>query len=187
MAEQSTSTIDGCIDLDEPTGQRVRGGRRLVYRITSAVLTVVVGLAVVDASGDVAIYGVESARVRASGGGYELEVRYPELSRPALASPFQIKVRRPGGFDGDVTIAIELDYLRLWDENGLNPAPSDETTSGDLLVWTYPPPDQGDVLTIDYDARIEPAAQQGRSGSVALLDEDGARLVSVSFTTRVLP
>lgn len=187
MAGQSTSTVDTCVDLDAKTGQRVRGGRRWVYRITAAVLTVVVVLAVVDASGGVAIYGVESGHARASGGGYELDVHYPTVSRPALASPFQVKVRRPGGFDGDVTIAIELDYLRLWDENGLNPAPAEETTSGDLLVWTYPPPDHGDVLTIDYDGRIEPAAQQGRSGSVSLLDEDGTRLVSVSFTTRVLP
>ena len=187
MVGQSTSTVDACVDLDVTTGQRVPGGRRWVYRLTAAVLTIVVGLAVVDASGDVAIYGVESRHVRASGGGYELDVHYPTVSRPALASPFQIRVRQPGGFDGDVTIAIELDYLRLWDENGLNPAPTDETTSGDLLVWTYPPPGHGDVLTIDYDARIEPAAQRGRSGSVSLLDEDGSRLVSVSFSTRVLP
>jgi hypothetical protein len=186
MAEQSTSTVDGCIDLDAQHGPGVRQRRRFVYRVTSAVLTVLVGLALIDVSGDVAIYGVESETVRAEGGGYELEVHYPTVSRPALASPFQIKVRRPGGFDGDLTIAVELDYLRLWDENGLNPAPTDETTSGELLVWTYPPP-EGDLLTIDYDARIEPAAQSGRSGSVALLDADGTPLVRVSFTTRVLP
>ena len=38
-----------------------------------------------------------------------------------------------------------------------------------------------------YDARIEPAAQSGRDGTVAVLDEDDGVLVQLDFTTRVLP
>ena len=30
---------------------------------------------------------------------------------------------RPGGFDGPVRIAVDQEYLRMWDENGLVPAP----------------------------------------------------------------
>ena len=63
----------------------------------------------------------------------------------------------------------------MWDENGLVPAPSAETTRGEWVEWEFDPPD-GDELTVFYDARIEPAAQSGRSGEVAVL-EDGVPVV----------
>ena len=114
------------------------------------------------------------ATVRAEGGGYTLEVSYPSVSRPALASPFEIMVTRPGGFDGPVTLAVTRDYLKMWDENGLVPAPAGETTAGEWVRWEFEPPD-GDELTVFYDARIEPAVQSGRTGRVAVID-DGERV-----------
>jgi hypothetical protein len=45
----------------------------------------------------------------------------------------------------------------------------------------------GDTLLASYDARIEPAAQEGRGGAVAVLDADDAVIVQVDFTTRVWP
>ena len=74
----------------------------------------------------------------------------------------------------------------MWDENGLVPAPSAETVMGPWVVWEFDPP-IGDTLLVSYDARIEPAAQEGRSGAVAVLDEDDAVIVQVDFTTRVWP
>ena len=108
------------------------------------------------------------------------------MSRPALATPFDIEVHQPGGFDGPVRIAVDQEYLRMWDENGLVPAPSAETVMGPWVVWEFDPP-IGDTLLVSYDARIEPAAQQGRSGAVAVLDDDDAVVVQVDFTTRVWP
>ena len=108
------------------------------------------------------------------------------MSRPALATPFDIEVHRAGGFDGPVRIAVDQEYLRMWDENGLVPAPSAETVMGPWVVWEFDPP-IGDTLFVSYDARIEPAAQEGRSGAVAVLDDDDAPIVQVDFTTRVWP
>jgi hypothetical protein len=177
----SVSTVDG-IRFD--TASAVRS-RRYWYGLTTFVLTALMVIGVVDALDWADAYGVDDATVRVAGGGYELEVRYGTVSRPALATPFEITVRRPGGFDGPVTLAVDRAYLEMWDENGLVPAPSAETTSGPDVLWEFDPP-EGDTLTIWYDARIEPAAQSGRSGSVAVIDGD-ARVASVSFHTTVLP
>jgi hypothetical protein len=140
---------------------------------------------VVDALGWLDVYGVDTRRVSASGGGYDVAVRYGSVSRPALATPFEIEVTRAGGFDGPVTIAVERHYMEMWDENGLLPSPSAETSDGGVLLWEFDPP-EGDTLTVFYDGRIEPAVQSGRDGSVTVL-EDGIPVVGVEFHTRVMP
>ena len=108
------------------------------------------------------------------------------MSRPALATPFGIEVTSPDGFDEPITVAVRSEYLAMWDENGLDPSPAEESSDGQSTLWTYDPPD-GDTLAISFDARIEPAAQNGESGRVAVLDGNGVELVSVDFRTRVLP
>jgi hypothetical protein len=169
-----------------PSGSFALHRRRIGYAITTVLLTALMAFAVLDAIGATAILGVHSEVVRDERGDLALAVTYADATRPALATPFDIEVSQPGGFDGPVRIAVDHEYLRMWDENGLNPAPSAETVMGTWLVWEFDPP-IGDTLQVSYDARIEPAAQQGRSGAVAVLDEDDAPLVEVSFTTRVLP
>ena len=179
MADRSgTSTL--------PNGPSTLDKRRLGYLVTTLFLSGVMLVAVLDALPSVALLGVDSQTTRASGGGIDLAVTYGEVSRPALATPFDIEVHRSGGFDGPVQVAVDQEYLRMWDENGLVPAPSAETVMGPWVVWEFDPP-VGDTLHITYDARIEPAAQEGRRGAVAVLDADDAVLVQVDFTTRVWP
>lgn len=177
MARPDTSTI-----IDPPE----RHPRLLGYRITTVVLTAIIGLALVDGLTPAAVLGVDTATTRATAAGYELAVTYGEVSRPALATPFDIRVVHEGGFDGPVRIAVDQEYLRMWDENGLVPAPATELVAGDLVVWEFEPP-VGDELLVSYDARIEPAAQEGRSGRVAVLGDADQVLVTVDFTTRLLP
>lgn len=160
--------------------------RRLGYAATTAGLSLLMAVVLVDAVTPAAIVGVDSATTTAEGDGFRLEVTYGEVSRPALATPFDIRIERPGGFEDPVRIAVDQEYLRMWDENGLAPAPSEETVLGDRLVWEFDPP-EGTTLLITYDGRIEPAAQDGRSGTVAVLDDDDAVLAEVSFTTRLVP
>jgi hypothetical protein len=159
--------------------------RRWRYGLTTLVLTALMMLGVVGALGWWDTYGVEDATVRASGGGYDLSVRYGTVSRPALATPFEITVRREGGFSDPIRLIVDRAYLEMWDENGLIPAPSAETTRGESVEWEFDPP-SGDTLAVWYDARIEPGAQSGRDGSVAVLDE-GQPVATVDFYTRVLP
>lgn len=168
-----------------PEPEEMLRKRRLLYLISTLALTTVMTLAVLDAFGWTRVFGVRSAEVSASGGGFQLRVQYGALSRPALATPFEIRVTRDGGFSGPITIGVDRQYLKLWDENGLFPAPSAETGGADMVEWEFDPP-SGDQLVVTYDARIEPAAQSGRDGFVAIL-VDGEPVVSVDFTTQVRP
>ena len=62
----------------------------------------------------------------------------------------------------------------------------DFPTDDGRVIWEFDAP-EGDELLVSYDARIEPAAQEGRRGSVALLGEGGVVLVQVDVTTRLMP
>ena len=169
-----------------PQGPSTLAKRRTGYALTTAFLAGLMLLVAVDAFKGNAFLGVDSTTERASAGDLELAVTYGVVSRPALATPFDIEVHRPGGFDGPVRIAVDQEYLRMWDENGLTPAPAAETVMGPWVVWEFDPP-IGDTLLVTYDGRIEPAAQDGRSGAVAVLDASDTPIVQIDFTTRVWP
>jgi hypothetical protein len=183
-----TDTTQGVVHLGADQGRFALRRRRITYTVVSAVLTAIVAAAVVDAATTIGIYGPNTERVTAAGpDGLELRVRYGSVSRPALATPFDITVTRPGGFDGQqVTLAVHSEYLAMWDENGLDPAPAEETADATTTYWTFEPPD-GDTLRVSFDGRIEPAAQTGERGSVAVVDDDGTLLARVEFETVVLP
>jgi hypothetical protein len=131
------------------------------------------------------LLGVRVASVTASGGGFELTVTYASVSRPGLSTPWKVEVRRPGGFDGPVTIATTDEYFGLFDENGLDPDPQAATTSGGFLLWEFAPP-EGDVLTVTFDARLEPASHFLGSAKTSVL-VDRVPVVSVSYTTLAMP
>ena len=131
------------------------------------------------------VWGVRPATVTARGGGYELTVTYAAVSRPGLTTPWTVRIVRPGGFDGPVTLATTNGYFDLFDENGLDPDPASARTSGDLLVWEFEPP-SGDVLTVTFDARLEPASHAPHSGRTSIL-VDRRPVVSVAYTTLVMP
>jgi hypothetical protein len=169
-----------------PAGPAELDKRRTGYLLTTVFLTGLMLVVALDAFEGNAFLGVDSTTERASAGDLDLAVTYGVVSRPALATPFDIEVHRPGGFDGPVRVAVDQEYLRMWDENGLTPAPSAETVMGPWLVWEFDPP-IGDTLLVTYDGRIEPAAQNGRSGAVAVLDEGDLPVVQIDFTTRVWP
>ena len=169
------STIPG----EETEGHQVRA--RFLRRVFAVLLIAFV------AAGMAGVFGVTSAEARAEGGGYELAVTYGKVSRPGLATPWVVKIRSPGGFDGPITIATTASYFDAFDENGLDPEPSASVGEGDDIVWEFDPP-EGELFTLSFDARIEPAVQlQSFAARTALLDASGGEIVSVSYRTRVMP
>lgn len=147
-------------------------------------LVVVLG-GVSDRQGWTSAFGVSTGIASSHGGGYELTVRYPTVTRAALASPFDVRVQRDGGFDRPIRIAVTWPWLEMWDENAWTPTPSGAWADDDHLVMSFDPP-PGEVLRVVYDARIQPAQQAGRTATVAVLD-GGDEVVHVRFRTRVLP
>jgi hypothetical protein len=174
VPEPSTSTIAD-LDVDTRTLLRARTLRRVF----------IVALALFLLLGATNLLGVRLAEVTASGGRYDLTVRYARVTRPALATPWDVSVYNADGFDGPVTVMTTTSYFDLFDANGLSPDPIKSTSSPRWTVWQFDPPD-GKTLFISFDARIAPDVQSGRSARTAVL-VDGVIVVEVSYHTTVLP
>jgi hypothetical protein len=142
-------------------------------------------LAAFIALGAAGRFGVRTATVTASGGGYELAVTYGQVTRPGLPTPWSFTLRHPGGFEGPVTVATTNRYLEMFDENGFDPQPTSSTATELYLIWEFEPP-PGDTLAVSLDARLEPSVHWARSGETAVL-ENGRRVVVVRYRTWVMP
>jgi hypothetical protein len=142
-------------------------------------------LAIFIALGLAGRLGVRTRTVKAAGGGYELTVIYGQVTRPGLPTPWSFTVRRPGGFEGPVTVATTHRYLDMFDENGFDPEPTSSTATERYLIWEFEAP-PGDTLSVSLDARIEPSLQWGRSGETAVL-ENGRQVVAARYKTWVMP
>jgi hypothetical protein len=141
------------------------------------------------AAGLLGVLGVRTVEAHASGGGYELHVRYARVARPGLAAPWSLRIVKTGGFSDGETVRVRLDpaYFDLFDENGFDPDPVASTSDGEFLVQEFETPAEGSVLELSFDARIEPGAQSGGSGRAAVLDDGGEVLAEVRYHTTVLP
>lgn len=159
-------------------GQATRG--RTARRVLLAVFATVLVL------GATGVLGVRSGTARASGGGYDLTVTYPRVTRPGLAVPLSVEVRKAGGFGGEpVTLRITARYFTMFDENGVQPAPSKETATPEHLVWEFDPP-PGDTLRVYFDTRTGPNRQRGGRGEFAVLDGD-VPVATLTVRTLVMP
>jgi hypothetical protein len=157
---------------------------RAVYAATTAALLALMAITLLDIRNPV--LGVDSAHVTAtSDDGATLVVEYPEVTRPALASPFTIEVTFRGGFSAPIELAIARPWIEMWDENGLYPTPASETGDPDWVVYEFEPP-EGDTFRFFYDARLEPARQDGADGAVQLRVGRVA-VAQVDFRTEVRP
>lgn len=131
--------------------------------------------------------GTRTATASATGGGYELTVRYPQVSRPGHAVRLQVQVRRDGGFDGQpVQLRYRTEYLEMLDENAFTPQPNAETAGPGYTEDEFLPP-RGEVFVMTVDTRIEPARQRGERGWFAVVDEDGTEAVRVDVSTWIWP
>lgn len=131
------------------------------------------------------LVGVTHAEVRSEAAGYELRVRYPDVSRAGLASPLDIFVRYPAGFDSPITLKITHDYFTLFDLNGIFPEPSATTVDGDMVVWEFDPPN-GNVLRVHVDWRIQPSVHRGSEAHAELVIDDQP-ITDVEFVTTLRP
>ena len=163
-------------DAAGPSEQR---RHRIERRVGLGVVFVVLALGAAN------LLGVREATATASGGGFELSVTYASVSRPGLSTPWTVRVRSPGGFEGPVVLATTPDYFELFDENGLDPDPRESTSTEEATVWEFAPP-RGEILVVSFDARLEPAFHTGRSATTSVL-VDGEPVVSVSYRTVVMP
>ena len=143
-------------------------------------------LLVVLAAGVAGLLGVRTTTADASDNGWSVQLEYASVARSGLDVPFTATVRHEGGFGDVVTLALTGDYLDIYETQGFHPEPSTSRRDADTLYLTFDAPVEGDTFVVAYDAYIQPAAQRGRDGTLAVLT-DGREVASVSFRTRLLP
>ena len=169
----SSSTIDGLAESTQPGATRLR-------RTAVALLA---GLCAAAATG---VLGVRTAEAPASGGGYTREVHHPSVARAGLDTRFEVVVSRDEPLPGEITLALDADYLDLYETQAFHPEPVEGTRDGELIYLTFATSPGSSTFAVAYDAYLQPAAQVGDDARVALWD-DGRALVSVGFTTRLVP
>lgn len=172
-ADDGLSTLEGI----ETAGQ----GRVALWTKRAFLLA----LTLLVAAGLLGYLGVRTTTTDAEEDGWTVTVQHAEIARAGLDVPWQVTVHHPGGFGKEITLAVTGSYFDIFETQGFVPEPSDEMRDADtrFLTFTAPP---GETFVLDYDAYIQPASQQGRSGTVSVL-VDGERVAAVDFRTRLLP
>ncbi|USQ75041.1 hypothetical protein [Ornithinimicrobium cryptoxanthini] len=158
------------------------GSRRsLLWRRTG-----VVALTLLVAGGLLGFFGDRQDVVEGdSGESIHLAVTYPSVSRPGQDVPFEIEVTDPAGLDQEVTLALDADYLDIYETQAWYPAATDETRDGEWLYLTFGTEGRT-TMVIGFDAYIQPDQVRGREGRVAVV-EDGVPGRPVTFKTTLFP
>jgi hypothetical protein len=132
------------------------------------------------------VFGSRTGSVSAEANGYSLTVAYPQTTRPSLPVKWKLTLTHPGGFAGDVRVGIPIDYFSLFDFNNTYPVPSNTLNEGGMAILVFPAP-AGDTLQVLMDARTQPGLRSGVATTTSILGNDNRPLVTVHYTTRVVP
>lgn len=164
----------------DPSGSWIRREKRLnllgVLLVVAVVVLALFGMA-----------GVRTATATVDSGGYTLEVLHASITRPGLATPFQVTVGSDGApLPESVTLRTSSSYLSIFDEHGLTPTPTSTHSDSEWTWWTFRPPEGSHELSVVLDARLEPSVQWRRDATVTLVTGGGAE-AETRITTWVLP
>lgn len=160
--------------------RRVRR-RRTLRRVGFLLLTVFLILGIVG------VFGPRTADTSASDQGWEVSVTYPRVTRPGLEARVTFEIRRPGGFDLPVVLAVESSYFEAFAESAVEPEPVESTADATRSIWTFAAPTAGDTLVVDVSGRLDPGAQFERlSGEASILVADRPA-VAVRWKTFTTP
>lgn len=146
-------------------------------------------LAVILIAAAVGLLGVSTTRTTASANGYDLTVTHGIVTRPGVATPFMVEVSSSDGapLPARLMVGVTSSYLRMLDDNGMEPLPTGSFNTADTTWWTFDIPSGESSLLVDVDARLEPAVQWGGGSARAEVWVDGEMVVSTEFSTWVMP
>jgi hypothetical protein len=179
-----TSTVPDVDAADQEARSRRGAWARHAF---AAALALFLVLALLGAFG-VRMGSVAGAGTGAGGDEVTLTVRYAEVSRPGLATPWTATVEATGDAVLPATVVLETTsaYFDQFDENGLDPEPTEVFQDEEWLSWTFEPPPGTRTLTVVFDARLEPGIRWGRPASTRLIVDDEV-LVHVDYRTWIVP
>lgn len=169
----TASTIADVESQASRTPQRVRAAATVaLFAVLAAALLGLLGTRVAERS--------------VTESGWTTHVRFASAARAGLDIPLTVTVERAGGFDGDVTVAISSDYLRLLDQQSVDPEPAEQTRDGAWTYLTFTAP-EGEVLRFDIEAYVRALHDRSASGRVTVIDPDGLHVAPVDIHTRIVP
>ncbi len=130
--------------------------------------------------------GPRSSNVITSGGGYDLEVRYAQITRSGLVAPLRIRLEHPDGFDGPITLAFGKDIFYRFDFQNWYPNPSAETAGAQRLEYEFDPP-PGTAFELTADVRVGPTQPPSAHRYWVAVVSEGVDVARVSFRMVVMP
>lgn len=147
------------IDLDttvEPLEVPRAAARR--GSILRAVFTVFVCAVVLLACLD--LLGYRSRTLHNENGAVTTSVTYGQFTRRGITTNLRVEVDSETGFDGDVTVSLNEDYLQRLSIRHMSPEPDSETSEAGKVKWTFSQP-QADQFSMDVDAEVDPSSSPG--------------------------
>jgi len=150
----------------------------------------VVLLAAILVAGATGFLGVKSRTTTVTGReGYQLQVRYAQITRPGTNSPWELTITHAGGFNDKVMVETTSEYVDLFDQVTVNPQPSSETANDQVDRWTFDPPQGDDTMTVSLDATVRPDVELRRTDGYAAVyvGGDDTPVAGIAFRTTVLP
>jgi hypothetical protein len=163
---------------DVPLGELSRARR---YRRIG-----LVALGIVVSAGLLNLLGVRRDVASAEGDGYRLAVRYTSVTRPGLASTWEVEVRHQGGFDGPITLTTNADYFDRFDFNQFYPEPASTASRGEVVLLTFEGM-EGERFVVRFDGRATPTFAFDLAEASTGLEIDGRQVARVDYTTVVMP
>lgn len=147
-----------------------------------AVLATVVGLALFGWLG----VRSRSTRAQSADGSLAIEVTYAQVARAGLDVPFRVKVTRPGGFAGQVSVRVSSAYLELFDVGGVHPEASGGSSTPVSAAWEFDRP-RGPAFEFSLDMQVQGGKHFGRSGLVVVRDHGDGATARATFKTWLAP
>ncbi len=145
-----------------------------------------VGFAVFVLASALTLFGVRTVVASSEAGGYRLSVEHPRVARAGLDVVWEVTVHRDSPLERELQLAVSGSYLDLFETQAFHPEPVESSRDGDTLYLTFATTPGADTFVVAYDAYVQPAAQRGRDGRVAVV-VDGAPVVSTDFSTFLMP
>jgi hypothetical protein len=163
----------------------VAGNLRRIHILRDLALAMVAVLTLVGATG---LLGVRAGSEAVSTNGYDLQLRYPWITRGGLSADFDFRVTRPGGFGGtQLTIACSKEYLTMFNIQRVFPTPIRETSDQSHLYWTFEPP-PSDILDVAFTAETAESLRDiGVHDAEVQVLAGGTRIARIPLRTAVVP
>jgi hypothetical protein len=146
----------------------------------------IVALTIFVLAGLLGYFGPRSSAVSASGGGYQLDVRYAQVTRSGLVAPLRVRVLHAGGFDEPITLAFSKDIFDRFDFQNWYPNPSAETAGPLRLEYEFDPP-SGDAFELTLDVRVGPTQPPSAHRYWVAVVSDDNEVARVNFRMVVMP